>query len=187
MILVLVLTGIFLILVSVSGVKKFQLYGLLTALIFTVLSIEMLADIDGLTLGVLSALTMLTLPYINMKVYDAIGCIIITLPCLFWLNTQEFVDGFAYSLIFVALGAALACNLLFGKQKRQTLCALVLLTSFVICNLSNVYFSVTDTAFAFLIAMIFSYSFEYQRRDFEQDAVIQSNQTLSIDLMTIDS
>ncbi|MDE5755917.1 MAG: hypothetical protein K2I23_02380, partial [Clostridia bacterium] len=162
MALILILTGIYLTLIGIFNLKKFQLFGLLTAFVFTVLSIELLSDLDGLTLGVLTALCLLSLPSLGIKIYDIIGFVIIALPCIFWLTTQEFVDGSAYSHIFVALGVALASNLLFDKRKRQTLCALVLLTSFVICSLSDVYFSVIDIATSFLIAIVFSEKFEYK-------------------------
>ena len=170
MIFILLLSAIFLILSGIFHLKRFQLYGLLTTLIFTVLSIELLMDIDGLTLGVLTALTILSLPPKRIKVFDIIGCALIALPCIFWLGTPEFIDGWEYSHIFVALGTAIACNLLFDKQKRQTLCALVLLTSFVLCAILNAHFNVIDIALAFLIAIIFT-----------------TNYTLSFDLMTIDS
>ncbi|MDE6475201.1 MAG: hypothetical protein K2L70_08895 [Clostridia bacterium] len=170
MIFIFILTGIFLCLSGFFCLRRFQLYGLLSALILTVLSIELFADIDGLTLGVLTALTVFTLPSKRIKVFDIIGCALIALPCIFWLSTQEFIDGLAYSHILVSLGVTLACNLLFDKQKRQTICALVLLISFVVCAISNVYFNVIDIALAFLIGIIFT-----------------TNYTLSIDLMTIDS
>ncbi|MDE6372369.1 MAG: hypothetical protein K2L61_02385, partial [Clostridia bacterium] len=156
---------------GVYSLKKFQLCGLLTALILTVMSIELIADIDGLTLGALTALTILSLLSITIKIYDIISCALIILPCVFWLGTQEFVDGFAYSHILIALGVALACNLLFDRQKRQTLCALVLLTSFVVCRLSGAYFSAVDIALAFLVAIAISDSFYIPAEDFQQNSV----------------
>ncbi|MDE5654219.1 MAG: hypothetical protein K2I46_01245 [Clostridia bacterium] len=170
MALVLILVGIFILLIGIFELKKFQLYALLTALACTVLSIELIADINGLTLYFLTALTLFSLPSISLKLFDIAGCLVITLPCIFWLSTQEFVDGFVYSLTLVALGVALACRLLFDRQKRQTLCALVLLTSFVVCYLSNIYFNAIDILLPFLVAIIFT-----------------QNYTRSIDLMTIDS
>ncbi len=160
MILAVVLSGIYLTLLGVFSLKKFMLYGLLTAFIYTVLSIELLADLDGLTLGILTILTVFSLLTISINIRDIIGCLIIALPCIFWLNTQEFVDGFAYSNTIVALGAAVACNLLFDKQKRQTLCAIVLLTCYIICYASNVYLSVIDLATSFLVAMIFTQNYD---------------------------
>lgn len=159
---VLILAVIFLLLTGVLGLKKFQLYCLLTALACTILSIEIITRLDGLTLAFLTVSTVFCLQSINVRLYDTAGCLTIALPCVFWLSTQEFIDGFAYSHIFVALSVAVACNLLFDKQKRQTLCALVLLTSFVICYLSNIYFSVIDIATSFLIAIIFTQCFEYR-------------------------
>ncbi len=170
MIFELILAGIFLLIIGICNLKKFRLYALLAALTCTVLSIELLTDINGLTLGFLTALTLFSLPSIGVKFYDIAWCLAISLPCIFWLSTQEFVDGFAYSLTLVALGVAFACRLLFDKQKRQALCALVLLTSFVICYLSNIYFEVTDILLPFVVAIIFT-----------------QNYTRSIDLMTIDS
>ncbi|MDE7191185.1 MAG: hypothetical protein K2O35_01750 [Clostridia bacterium] len=175
----LIFTGIFLLLCGALRLKKFQLYGLLTALIFTVMSIELLADIDGLTLGVLTALTLISAMSINIKIYDMISCVVLILPCVFWLSTQEFVDGFAHSHILVALGAAIACNLLFDRQKRQTLCALVLLTSFAVCNLSDAYFNAIDISFAFFVGIALSDGF-YSRpvEDYRQDNIKLSRQTL---------
>ena len=160
MALFLILVGAFLLLIATLGVRKFQLYSLLTALGCCILSIELLADLSGLTLALLSALTLLNLLLIRIKLYDIAGCMAIVLPCTFWLSTQEFVDGFAYSHIIVALGVALASILLFDKKKRQTLCALVLLTSFVICYASNMYFNAIDIATSFLIAVVFTESFD---------------------------
>ena len=170
MIFAIALSGIFLLLIGVSNSNKFRFYGLMTALICTVLSIELIAKVNGLTLGVLAALTIISLPFIRIKLYDIIGWLLITLPCIFWLGTQEFVDGFAYSHILVAIGVALVCILLFDKQKRQTLCALVLLTSFIVCYASNAYFNAIDIATATAVAVIFA-----------------ENYALSTDLMTIDS
>ena len=161
---VLILAGIFISLASYLGLKKFQLYCLLTTLACTILSIEILANLQGLTLAFLVALTLLSLPSIGVKLYDMIGCLAIALPCIFWLSTEEFVDGFAYSHIFVALGVALACILLFDKQKRQTLCTLVLLTSFVICSFYGINFNAIEIASAYLIAVVFTESFEKNTR-----------------------
>ncbi|MDE6604994.1 MAG: hypothetical protein K2K85_03105 [Clostridia bacterium] len=185
MIFILILTGVFLILNGVFCLQKFQLYGLLAALIFTVLSIELLADIDGLTLGILTALTLFSLPSKRIKTFDMLGCALIALPCIFWMGTQEFMDGFANSHILVALGVALACNLLFDKQKRQTLCALVLLTSFVVCDLSGAYFSAVDIAFTFLVGIVFTNSYLSSTQKPLNASV--NNHTLSIDLITMDS
>ena len=131
---VLILAIVFLLFTSVLGLKKFQLYCALTTLAYAVLSIEIITRINGLTLIFLTVTTLISLLYLKLKLYDIIGCVTIALPCIFWLSTQEFVDGFAYSHILVALGVALASNLLFDRQKRRTLCALVLLSSMIICR-----------------------------------------------------
>ena len=164
MALVLTIAGIYLVLIGVLNLKKSQLYSLLAALACCVFSIELIANLDGLTIGFLTALTIASLPSIKVNFYDIMGCLIIALPCIFWLNTQEFTDGFAYSHIIVALGVAGVGYLIFDKRKRQTLCALVLLTSYIICYLSKVYFNLIDIVLSFLITIVFAENFKNNAR-----------------------
>ena len=160
---VLVLGIIFLLFTSALGLKKFQLYCALTTLAYAVLSIEIITRINGLTLIFLTVTILLSLPYLKLKLYDIIGCAAIALPCIFWLSTQEFVDGFAYSHIFVASGVALASNLLFDRQKRRTLCALALLSSMIICRSYGVYLNAIDVVTATLIAVILTENYKIKQ------------------------
>ena len=164
------ITSAFLFLTAMFYTRGFRLYVLPVILLYVAVSIEFIADVNGLTFAALTVFISIRMAYLRLKIFDIAALILVTLPCVFWLNTREFTDGFVYSYVLTALGLAIACNLLFEKQKRQTLCALALLMSLFICRISQNPIYVADVVSAFAVAMIFT-----------------QNYTLTTDSMTIDS
>ncbi|MDE6188673.1 MAG: hypothetical protein K2G37_00105, partial [Clostridia bacterium] len=65
-----------------------------------------------------AAATVAALPFFRISPTDFVKLALICTVAAFWLSTAEFVDGYAYSELFVASGITLAANLLFSASNR---------------------------------------------------------------------
>lgn len=115
----------YLILTLIFSSERFIVESSLFILLSCAFAISLLTSNDKFFFAVTALSTATILPfYVKISFLDILKICLISFTAIFWLSTAEFVDGYAYSQIWVAIGIVLASTLFFSTSNRQY-CALV--------------------------------------------------------------
>ncbi|MDE5549588.1 MAG: hypothetical protein K2J13_04990 [Clostridia bacterium] len=109
----------------IFSADRFIVNGVVFVVFCSVAVISILTANEYLFFLIVALATATVLPFFaKISIMDIIKILLITLISSFWLTIEEFVDGFAYSHIWVAIGVVIASALLFSPDNRQ-FCALI--------------------------------------------------------------
>ncbi|MBD5100834.1 MAG: hypothetical protein HDT29_06205 [Clostridiales bacterium] len=121
----LLLSIAYLILSLIFSPDRFIVGAVVFVVFCSVATISMLTANERILLLAVAIATATALPFFaKISFADIFKISLIALIATFWLTTDEFIDGFAYSYLWVALGIVIASALLFARDNRRY-CALV--------------------------------------------------------------
>ena len=127
----LLLSLVYLILTMIFSADRFIVNAVVFVMLCSLATISMLTANEYLFLTTATLVTATILPFfVKITITDILEILLISLIAVFWLTTDEFVDGYAYSQIWVAIGITIASVLIFSPQNRQYCALLATLLSY---------------------------------------------------------
>ncbi|MDE6758862.1 MAG: hypothetical protein K2J89_06290 [Clostridia bacterium] len=157
----------YLILTLIYSSERFIIEAALFIIMGCFYTVSLLASSNDLFLTAAAILTAIILPLrVKLSFFDIVKVCLIAFTAIFWLGTSEFVDGYAYSQLFVALGVALASILIFAPEKRQILAFATMLLSYGLIYTTGSYIDLQSTALSLCLTWIIPSVAREKRYDF---------------------
>lgn len=154
----LLLSIAYLIFTLIFSADRFIIQAAVFVVFGSAVTISMLLANEYLFIVFTTLATATLLPFFaKISFTDILKILLISFIATFWLTTAEFIDGFAYSQILIALGVAIASFLLFSPDNRQYCSLLSMLLPYAIIFAMGVTADLQEVVLAIAISWILTY------------------------------
>ena len=121
----------YLILTLIFSSDEFIVQGVAFIALGSIYIISLMIENYNLFLLPSTIFTTALLIYKKFAISDVIKVLFISYIAIFWLSTAEFMDGYVYSYLLVAICVAFVSNIIFTAENRRTLALISILLPYL--------------------------------------------------------